>query len=183
MDVRRAHRAAVRGGDGRPRAGPSYAGLGAVCARHAGGALGRLAVLPARLGFGADRSPQHVHPGCARHWHLLAVQRGDIDCAGCDSSEHARNGLRGVGGDRDTRAGRSGARTAGARADLGCDARAPQTRANVRIARRRRRRRGNHRRCGHSRRRSPACAARRKDSCGWRCRRRPRHGGRVHDHG
>ena len=38
-----------------------------VAPGHAGGALGRLAVLPARLGFNRQSQPQHVYPHRHRH--------------------------------------------------------------------------------------------------------------------
>ena len=51
-------------------------------ARDAGGAVGRLAVLRARLAVARDPQPQHVHADRARHRRRLALQRRRDRCAG-----------------------------------------------------------------------------------------------------
>ena len=69
-------------GDGRPPAGlatlvlTASRLLGAARHRHAGGAVGRAAVLPARLGLGGEPQPQHVQPDRAGHRSRLSLQPG-----------------------------------------------------------------------------------------------------------
>ena len=57
----------------RPCSRAAFARLGAADPRHAGGAVGRRAVLPARLGVGRQPPPQHVHPDRARHRRRLSA--------------------------------------------------------------------------------------------------------------
>ena len=86
--------------------------LGRVVVRHAGRAVGRLAVLRAWCAVGPATRAQHVHPDRTRHRHGLALQRRRDD--------HRRRGLFRIGGD-DHRAHPAGPGTgvAGARRDLG----------------------------------------------------------------
>jgi hypothetical protein len=78
----RADGAARALGDGRAPAGcragadaHAHCRLAAARLRHAGGAVGRLAVLRARLASLVDAQPQHVHADRARHRRGLALQR------------------------------------------------------------------------------------------------------------
>ena len=45
--------------------------------RHAGGAVGRMAIFPARLGVSGESQLEHVHVDCAGHGRCLHLQR---DC-------------------------------------------------------------------------------------------------------
>ena len=58
--------------------------LAAVRPGDAGRAVGRMAVLPARLGLARSPQPQHVHADRPRHRRGLALQRGRHDrCPAC----------------------------------------------------------------------------------------------------
>ena len=59
----------------RPSAAARLAELDPAGAGDAGGAVGRLAVLRARLAVAHDAQPQHVHPDRARHRHGMGLQR------------------------------------------------------------------------------------------------------------
>ena len=79
----RAHDSGRRAGNGRPYPGARVASsraaqaldLGAARAGDAGRAVGRLALLRARLGVARQPQPQHVHADRARHRRRLSLQR------------------------------------------------------------------------------------------------------------
>ena len=81
LDRRRAGAAGGRAGDGRPSRRPARLDrsdaveLDPARLRHAGGAVGRLAVLRARLAIAADAQPQHVHADRDGHRRRLCLQR------------------------------------------------------------------------------------------------------------
>jgi hypothetical protein len=60
----------------RPLPVPRRHPVAAVRARHPGGAVGRLAPVPARLGLAGQPQPQHVHPHRARRGGRVGLQRG-----------------------------------------------------------------------------------------------------------
>ena len=89
LDRARARAAGRGAGDGRACPGlglhdlvsPRLSALAAIRARDAGRAVGRLAVLRARLGLGRAPQPQHVQPDRARHRCGLSLQPGrDVRC-------------------------------------------------------------------------------------------------------
>ena len=143
----------------------------------AGRALGRLAVLRARLAIAAHAQPQHVHADRDGHRRRLDLQRRRHARA-ADLSRgvpHQRRRGRGLfrSRRRDHRAGpaRPGARTARARDDQRRHPRASRSRAEDRAAhRRRRQRRGSAARSGSCRR--PAARAAGREGAGRRRRRR-----------
>ena len=99
-------------------------GTGAIRARDAGGAVGRLAVLRARRAVGAQPPSQHVHADRAGHRRGLPLQpRRDASRRSCfrQAFGNAHGGRRGLfrSRRRHHRAGaaRAGARIAGARVD------------------------------------------------------------------
>ena len=130
----RARRAGGRAGNGRhaASAGSSTANWLQIRPGDAGRALGRLAVLPARLGIAAAPQPEHVHADRAGHRRGLALQRGRRRsrpaCSRPASAPGRRRGgvFRGRGGHHRAGAARAGAGTAGARADRRRDPRAAQ---------------------------------------------------------
>ncbi len=92
-----------------------------VCPGHAGGVVGRLAILRARLAVGADLESEHVHADRAGRGRRLGLQRRcPPDPAGV-SVEHAHGRrhrpclLRGGGHDHGPGAAGAGAGAAGAR--------------------------------------------------------------------
>ena len=97
--------------------------VAAIRAGDAGRAVGRLAVLPARLDVAGDAPPQHVHADRHRHRRRLSLQRrrgaragavpGDLPWPG----RRGRRLLRGRRGDNRAGPARPGARTQGARRD------------------------------------------------------------------
>ena len=92
----------------------------AIRAGDAGGAVGRLAVLPARLGVDGEPQPEHVHPDRAGHRRGVWVQRGGgvgpgLFPASFRGTAAARRVLRAGGGDHDPGAAGPGAGIAGAR--------------------------------------------------------------------
>ena len=98
--------------------------LGPARARDAGGPLGRLAVLRARLGLARQPQPQHVHADRPRHRRGVCLQRGGDalprHLPGLVPRPHReRPGLlRGRRGHHHARAARPGARAAGPEPDL-----------------------------------------------------------------
>ena len=64
-------------------------------ARHAGGAVGRLAVLRPRLGLARQSAPEHVHADRARRRRGVRVQRGGDGCpASCSRPRSGRMAAR-----------------------------------------------------------------------------------------
>ena len=98
LDRRGTGGTARRPGDGRAFSRPQPSslhfaaniGLGSICARNAGGAVGRMAVLRARLGVGPQSLAQHVQPDRARHRGRLRLQPCRHVRAGALSGELAR---------------------------------------------------------------------------------------------
>ena len=129
LDRPGADRPGVFPGDGRaparPDAGHRTANveLAAARARHAGRALGGLAVLRARLAVAGHAPAQHVHADRARHRRRLDLQHGGDARPWPVSGGAARTGrrhpglLRGGGGDHRAGAAGPGAGTAGPRGD------------------------------------------------------------------
>ena len=82
LDRRRSRRSRRHPGNGRARPEPeppplrlaAIIDLDPVSARHAGRAVGGLAILRPRLGVGAQPIAEHVQPDRARHRHRLSVQ-------------------------------------------------------------------------------------------------------------
>ena len=150
-----------------------------LAARHAGGALGRLAVLRAGLELDRHPEPQHVHADRARHRGRLALQRGGDGGAGHISRGLPRHGRLGCGlfrggrGHHGSRPARPGARAPRPRADLGGDPRATRSRPQDRAADQARRlgRRSDPRPDRH--RRPPAGPAGREGAGRWLSHRRP----------
>ena len=140
-----ADRAGRGAGDGRTpvRLASAFAvaiELGATGLRHAGGAVGGLAVLRARRAIDREPQPQHVHADRARHRRGLGLQRRRDACARPVSAGVSRPRRRGRGlfrgGGRHHRAGaaRPGAGAARPRADLRRDPRAARSRAEDRAS-------------------------------------------------
>ena len=101
----------------------AHAAMAGIRAGHAGGAVGRPAHLPARLGLGGQPQPQHVQPdraGCRRG---VDIQRGGDVAAGKLPALHAHHGrsgtgvFRGVGDDHGTGAAGPGDGVARAQPD------------------------------------------------------------------
>ena len=131
-DVHGVGAAAVRSARDADRSPPAH--LDRAGARHAGGGLGRAALL--RTGLGVDRQPlaQHVHADRAWRGRGLRVQRGRHDRAGHLSAlvpDGRRSGglLRAGGGDRGPGAPRPGPRASRAGTDRGGDPEPAQPRA------------------------------------------------------
>ena len=126
------------------------AAMAGIRAGHAGGAVGRLADLPARLGIAGQPQPQHVHPDRARRRRGLELQRGGDAAAGHLSASDAQHGWHGAGvfrgGGGDHGAGAAGAGDGAARAqpDQRRDQIAAGPGAQDRAHRARRRQRGRH---------------------------------------
>ena len=149
LDRAGADASGVRDRDGQPSR-PDASGaaglveLDFVCAGDAGGAVGRRAVLCARLAIAGHPQSQHVHADRDGHRRGLALQRGGHAGAATVSagvSRHARRGrgvFRGGGGHHGSGAARAGAGIAGARAHLGRDPRAARAGAENRAAHHRR---------------------------------------------
>ena len=116
-------------------------------ARHARRAVGRLAVLRARLAVGPDAQPQHVHADRARHRRRVGLQRRRHAAArrlpaGVPRARRLGRGLlRGRRRDHRARAARPGAGARGARVDRRRHPRAARPRAQDRAPHRRRRQR------------------------------------------
>ena len=114
--------------------------LDPVRAGDAGRAVGGLAVLRARLAVAQDAQPQHVHPDRHGHRRRLGLQRrGDRGSRPFPARvpqlrRHGRSLFRGGGGDHRAGAARPGARTAGARADIGRHPRPARSRAQDRAS-------------------------------------------------
>ena len=110
-----------------PRAGACVA---RARARDAGRALGRLAVLRARLAVGREPQPQHVHADRARRRRRVRLQRrrdaraGPVPACVPRPRRRGRRLLRGGRGDRHARPARPGARAARAQPDRRGDPRA-----------------------------------------------------------
>ena len=144
-------------------------GVGAVRAGEPGRAVGRLAVLRARLGVGGAPQPEHVQPDRARHRHRLPLQRGRNRRAGpvpgrpAHDRRHRRGLFRGRRGDHRAGAARPGAGTARPRTDRRGDPRAARPGAQDRAPpHRRRRRRGHPARAGAGRRPAARAAGRQR---------------------
>ena len=111
-------------------AGQGDVELAAVRSRHARRAVGRLALLRARLAVAQDAQSQHVHPDRHGHRRCLGLQRRGRRPArslpaGLPRTRRGGGGLfRGGGGDHRPRAAGPDARVARARTDLGRDPRA-----------------------------------------------------------
>ena len=75
LDRRRADRPGCRFGHASPPSRLVHAQTGAARPGHSGRAVGRLAVLPSRLGLAGPSQPQHVHPDRPRHRCGLGLQR------------------------------------------------------------------------------------------------------------
>ena len=123
LDRRRPRHSGRRLGDGRaphqsPHASWSAAfELVAACARDAGGALGRLAILRAGVELDRHPQPQHVHVDSPRHRGRLALQRGGDGASGNIPHRLSRHGRLGCGLFRGGRGHhRAGASWPGARA-------------------------------------------------------------------
>ena len=69
---------------GSPSAQPARGldGVAATRACHAGRALGRLAILPARMGVARQSTPEYVHAHRHGHRHSVSLQRDRNACAG-----------------------------------------------------------------------------------------------------
>ena len=99
--------------------------LDPIRAGDAGGALGRLALLRARLAVDRHAAPEHVHADRARHRRGVRLQRVRRPGPGRSSRIAMRHGgappvvLRGRGGHHDARPARPGARAARAQRDVG----------------------------------------------------------------
>ena len=112
--------AAVPRRPARPALAAARPGLARARARHAGGRLGRPAVLRAHAGQRPQREAQYVHPDRPRHWRRLPLQPRGGRSAGAVSgvAAHPRRGsgslLRVGGRDRHARAAGPGARARGA---------------------------------------------------------------------
>ena len=141
LDRRGAHAARVSDVDatdagcaGRSLAGPDDRALAADGPRHAGRALGRLAVLRARLPLDRDRPPQHVHVDRHRHRGRLSLQPRcrAVSCAHpapVSARRRRADVFRGGGGDHHAGAARAAARTAGPPTHRGRHSRAALARA------------------------------------------------------
>ena len=121
---RRAGVAGISPGDGSLDSGPRQTALGggqrvavgAVCACHAGGLVGGLAALAARLALRGDPPSEHVHADRHRRGRGFLLERGGDARArripGHDATRgQGRHLLRIRGGDRCAGAPRAGART------------------------------------------------------------------------
>ena len=147
LDRPRAQRSGLRARDGRtphraqPHDRPADLELAAARARHAGRAVGGLAVLRARLAVGRHAQSQHVHADRARHRRRLGLQRGGDARArnvsgGVARPRRGRGLFRGGRGHHGAGAARSGAGAARARGDRRRDPRAARPRAEDRAAHR-----------------------------------------------
>ena len=100
-----------------------------IAACYSCGALGRMAVFPARLDFGRKPLHQYVHADRHGDWRRIRVQRCGHSGAGNFSRIVSRDEwnapgvFRGRGGDHDFGAARTSSRTAGARQNWRCNSR------------------------------------------------------------
>ena len=173
----------------RTAARPALAELGATRPRHAGGALGRVAVLRARLGVDRQPQPQHVHPDRPRHRRRLRLQPGRNAGAGPLSAVVPR--ARRAGRPSISRRRPSSPRWSCSGRCWSCRARSQTSGGDPRPARPRpqdrapassRRRRGGRAARPGPDRRPPAGAAGREGAGGRRRDRRPQRGRRIDDH-
>jgi hypothetical protein len=102
-------------------------GMAPVRPRHAGGPLGRLAVLRARMGIDRKSQPQHVHADRARHRDGVRLQRRWYTRAPAvpglvpDPRKRGRALLRGGGCNHSSRTARAGPRATCTQPNEQCD--------------------------------------------------------------
>ena len=193
LGMRRVVGPARRPGDGRGfREARSHRvarrGMGAACARHAGGAVGRLALLRARLEVDRQPAPQHVHADRARHRGRLCLQSRCGADARHISAFVPHTGRRGPGlfraggRHRDPGAARPGPRAARPHANRYGHPRAVGSRAHARPPGARRRHRNRHPARRGPAGKPPAGSSRREGAGRRRRARRKERGRRVDDH-